>query len=363
MPERLKRWLRLKAAPDIGIHGAFKLIQTFGDPYSWTKENLKTAFQQRFIIKTAYDFLISDNDPENFADICKHLENYNIRYTTYLDDDYPALLKTIFSPPLVLYYRGDLVKAQSDWNLAVVGTRKPSEYGKALTREITEPIAKAGVTIVSGLAYGIDTAAHKAALKAEGKTIAVLAQGLERIYPPQNRELAEQILHRGAIVSEFEPGSKMERWNFPARNRIISGLSQAVLVSEGPITSGALLTAKFALEQNRDVYALPGQVNIPNAQGPNHLIKNGARLVTTAEDILLDFGIDLTPPDQIDLFPVLSENEQTVYDLFKTEQREFSFDELVFKTGFTIGQISIVLLNLELKGLLLKTQGNMFALR
>ena len=363
MPQRLRHWLKLKTAPDIGSQGALKLLQDLGDPAAWTKEQLNTALKQRLISSATYDFLISDEDPENFAIICNHMEKCNIRYTTYLDDDYPDLLKTIFSPPLVLYYKGDLVNAQSEWNLAVVGTRKPSEYGKALTREITEPIARAGVTIVSGLAYGIDTTAHKAALKADGKTIAVLAQGLERIYPDQNRELAEQILRRGAIVSEFEPGSEMERWNFPARNRIISGLSQAVLVSEGPITSGALLTAKFALEQNRDVYALPGQVNFPNAQGPNHLIKNGARLVTTADDILQDFGIDLTPPEQADLFPLLTANEQTVYDLFQAEQREFSFDELVFKTGFTIGQVSIVLLNLELKGLLLKSQGNMFSLR
>ncbi len=363
MPERLKRWLRLKAAPDIGNQGELKLLQVFGDPFTWTREYMQTALRQRLISQTTFDYLTSDADPENFANICKDMEQYNIRYTTFLDDDYPALLKSIFSPPLVLYYRGDLVQAQSDWNLAVVGTRKPSEYGRGLTRAITEPIAKAGVTIVSGLAYGIDTAAHKAALKADGKTIAVLAQGLERIYPPQNHELAEQILQKGAIVSEFEPGSKMERWNFPARNRIISGLSHAVLVAEGPITSGALLTAKFALEQNRDVYALPGQVNLLNAQGPNHLIKNGARLVTQAEDILQDFGIDLTSPDQIDLFPVLSENEQTVYTLFQTEQRAFSFDELVFKTGFSIGQVSIVLLNLELKGLLIKSEGNQFALR
>jgi len=363
MPERLKHWLKLKSAPEIGFQGALKLLQELGDPSGWTAEHLQTAFQQRFISKKAYDFLISDSEPENLKGIFKYLDKYNIHYTTYLDDDYPQLLKTIFSPPLVLYSRGDLKNAIQEWNLGVVGTRKPTEYGKTMTQAIVEPIAKANVTIISGLAYGIDTAAHKAALKADGKTIAVLAHGLETVYPPQNRELAEQILEKGALVSEYEPGSKMEKWNFPARNRIISGLSQGVLIAEGPMTSGALLTAKFALEQNRDVYAIPGQINIPNAQGPNHLIKNGAKLVTTAEDILLDFGMDLKPPDQIDLFPELSDNEQTVYDMFKTEQREFSFDELVFRTGFSIGQISIVLLNLELKGLLMKSHGNMFALK
>jgi DNA processing protein len=132
---------------------------------------------------------------------------------------------------------------------------------------------------------------------------------------------------------------------------------------EGAITSGALLTAKFALEQNRDLYALPGQINIPNAAGPNHLIKNGARLVTTAEDILNDFGIDQSAPSQLELFPILTENEQTVYELYREEQRDMGFDELMIKTGFSIGQLSIVMLNLELKGLVIKTHGSNFALR
>jgi len=363
MPERLKAWLKLKSAPEIGLQTSLKLTEEFSDPKDWTRDTLHGALNNKLISQAAYDYLISDTDPEGWQGICKYLERYEISYTTYLDDDYPVLLKTIYSPPPLLFYKGNLTEALQEWNLAVVGTRKPTEYGKIMTEAIVVPIAQAKVTIISGLAYGIDTVAHKAALKAEGKTIAVLAHGLETIYPPQNRELAENILERGAIISEYEPGSKMEKWNFPARNRIISGLSQAVLVSEGNLTSGALLTAKFALEQNRDVYALPGQINIPNAQGPNHLIKNGAKLVTTAEDILLDFGMDLKPPDQIDLFPELSDNEQAIYELFKAEQREFGFDELIFKTGYSIGQLSIILLNLELKGLLMKVHGNAFALK
>lgn len=363
MSDRLKKWLKIKAAPEIGYQAALKLLDAHGAPENWTTETLKLAHEQKQIGFEAFNYLNSDNDPENWAQIDKYSEHYNIRYTTYLDADYPALLKTIYSPPLILYYRGNLQEALSPWNLGVVGTRKPTEYGKSMTDAVVEPVAKAGVTIVSGLAYGVDTVAHKAALKASGKTIAVMAHGLDQIYPPQNRELAEQILEKGAIVSEYEPGSKMERWNFPARNRIISGLSHGVLVCEGPISSGALLTAKFALEQNRDVYALPGQINIPNAQGPNHLIKNGAKLVTTAEDILQDFGMDLKSPDQIDLFPVLGDNEQTVYDIFLAEQKDIGFDELIFKTGFSIGQLSIILLNLELKGLLMKTHGAAFCLK
>lgn len=363
MPERLKHWLKLKSAPDTGFQGALKLLDSFSEPSQWTSDTLKTALKQKLISPSGYDYLSSNSDPKSWKGICKYLETFCIHYTTYLDADYPNILKTIYSPPLVLFYRGNLASALQEWNLAVVGTRKPTEYGKVMTDAIVEPIAKAQVTIISGLAFGIDTVAHKAALKANGKTIAVLAHGLEEIYPPQNRGLAEQILEQGAIVSEYEPGSKMEKWNFPARNRIISGLAQGVLVAEGQLTSGALLTAKFAIEQNREVYALPGQINIPNAQGTNHLIKNGAKLVTAAEDILNDFGLLQKPPDQLDLFPQLTENEQIIYDLIKQEQRDFSFDELIFKTGFSIGQLSIVLLNLELKGLLMKAGSNTFSLK
>jgi DNA processing protein len=232
-----------------------------------------------------------------------------------------------------------------------------------MTELLVETIAQAGVGIISGFAYGIDTAAHTAALKANGYTIGVLAHGLEQIYPPQNRELADRVLAKGALVSEYEPGCKIEAWNFPTRNRIISALSHGVLVVEGNITSGALLTAKYAIEQNRELYALPGQINIPNAQGPNHLIKNGAKLVTNAEDILNDFDLNQAVPEQTDLFPVLSQNEQTIYSMFQHEQRELGFDDLLVRTGLAIGQLSIVLLNLELKGLLIKTHGSLFALR
>jgi DNA processing protein len=363
MPERLKQWLKVKNAPDIGYQTALRLFDSYGKPESWSLDTLHDALQQKYISDTAFNILAANTEPYDWNRICKYLESFEIKYSTVLDADYPALLKTIYAPPLILFYRGNLSNALSDWSLGVVGTRKPTEYGKTMTEAIVGPLAKAGVTIVSGMAYGIDTVSHKATLKANGKTIAVMAHGLEQIYPPQNRELAEQIISTGAMVSEYEPGSKVERWNFPARNRIIAGLSHGVLVSEGQMSSGSLLTAKFALDQNRDVYAIPGQINIPNAAGPNHLIKNGAKLVTTAEDILLDFGMDLKPPEQIELFPELSENEQIIYDYFKTEQKDFSFDELIFRSSFSIGQLSIILLNLELKGLLMKTHGSAYQMK
>lgn len=361
--DRLKSWIQLKNAPDVGYQTAAKLTETFGEPSFWDASILQQAYEQKYIQRTTLDWLTARQDPSGWQGICKYLDKYDISYCTYLDADYPAQLKNIYAPPLILYYRGNLQTALRDWNLGVVGTRKPSPYGKSMTEMLVETIAQAGVGIISGFAYGIDTAAHTAALKANGYTIGVLAHGLEQIYPPQNRELADRVLDKGALVSEYEPGCKIEAWNFPTRNRIISALSHGVWVVEGNITSGALLTAKYAIEQNRELYALPGQINIPNAQGPNHLIKNGAKLVTNAEDILNDFDLNQTVPEQTDLFPVLSQNEQTIYSLFQSEQRELGFDDLLMQTGLAIGQLSIVLLNLELKGLLIKTHGSLFALR
>ncbi len=361
--DRLKSWLKLKSAPGLGFQTIFRLLETFGEPSLWTHETLQSAFSQKFIFTSAFDYLNAKDDPPGWKAICRYMDDFSIGYATLLDSDYPELLKNIYSPPLLLFYRGKPFPTSSGLSLGVVGTRKPSEYGKSMTAQIVEPVAAAGVTIISGLAYGIDTVAHKAALKAGGRTIAVLAHGLDSIYPPQNRTLAEQIMEKGALISEYEPGSKMERWNFPARNRIISGLSQGVLVTEGSLSSGAMLTAKFALEQNRDLYALPGHVNLENAQGPNHLIRNGARLISSAADLLQDLGLDQPASEQLNLFPELTETEQHVWDIFREAQREISFDELVLKTGWSIGQLSIVLLNLELKGVLLKAGGNSFVLR
>ncbi len=360
--QRLLPWLKLKTAPEVGFITAQKLIERYGEPQNWEQQSLAMAKKAGLLSSKAFEYLASDAEPPHWQRICKLVEQHRINYTTILDDDYPALLKNIYTPPLILYYRGDLAASLTDWMLSVVGTRKPSGYGKVMTEQIIEPVAKAGVCIISGLAYGIDTQAHLAALKAKGKTIAVLAHGLEHIYPPQNRELAERIITSGAIISEYEPGTKMERWNFPTRNRLISGLSHAVAVMEGALTSGAILTAKFALEQNRDLFALPGQVNAANAQGPNHLIKRGAKLITCGEDILEEFGITAVLPEQTDIFPELTESEQQVFGILREQQREIGFDEFLLLTGFSIGQLSIALLNLELKNLILKS-GSAYALK
>jgi DNA processing protein len=202
--------------------------------------------------------------------------------------------------------------------------------------------------------------AHQSALAAHSKTIAVLASGLESVYPLNNLDLADKIAVNGAVVSEYEPGSKMERWNFPARNRIISALSQAVLIVEGQEDSGAMLTAKFAQEQSREVYAIPGNINNRNAMGPNRLIQQGAALISCADDLLIRLGLYTKSSEQLEIMPELSAEEQVVCDFLSAAGREISFDEFLVKTGFSIGRLSIVLLNLELKGVVAKSSGNSF---
>lgn len=214
------------------------------------------------------------------------LEKAGIDLITLLDENYPRLLKEIYAPPAMLYLRGHLLNKEPC--LAIVGTRKISDYGRRITPDLARDLADAGLTIVSGLAKGIDTLAHQAVLKSSGRTIAVLGSGLDResIYPKVNQELAEQIIQQGAIISEFPLGSQPLAQNFPQRNRIIAGLSLGILVIEAPERSGALITANDALEQNRDIFAVPGPIWAENSLGPHSLIKMGAKLVNQAEDVL-----------------------------------------------------------------------------
>lgn len=229
--------------------------------------------------------------------ILPEVQQAKAKVVTLLDEDYPALLKEIYAAPPVLYVRGQLPKPDRP-ALAVVGTRAFTNFGKVATAQLIEPLAAAGVVIVSGLALGIDGCAHQAALAANGTTIAVLGSGVDVLYPPQHAKLAEEIIaHGGAVVSEFAPGTIPEPGAFPRRNRIVCGWSQATLVVEAGVKSGALLTAREAAEQNRDVLAVPGDFTRPTSVGPNELIKNGATPVTSAEDIfrVLDLQKAATP--------------------------------------------------------------------
>jgi len=263
---------------------------------------------------------------------------------------------------LILYYRGNPDCLQREKNLGVVGTRHPTAYGREMCVKLISPLCRQKVNIISGLALGVDSVAHHTALKEGTSTVAVMACGLENTYPPQNRDLADRVIQNGILISEYEPGTKPDRWNFPARNRIISALSELVFIVEGHIDSGALLTAKNALQQNRDVCAMPGNINNRNAEGPNHLIKHGASLINCPEDLQLLMGLQTDKVPQIELECILSADEQLVCDLLKTEQKALAFDEILVTTRFSVGRLSTVLTNLELKGLLAKEGGSSFFL-
>jgi len=243
----------------------------------------------------------------------------SIKKITINDESYPTLLKQIFTPPKELYVLGNLEKEEKN-PLAVVGTRLPSSYGKAICYSLVKELAARGITIISGLAKGIDGIAHEAALDAHGKTIAVLGSGLNVLYPSIHKKLAEEIVTKGgALVSEYPPDTPPDHWQFPARNRIIAGLSQATLVIEAPKKSGALITAFFALNEGREVLSVPGEINKENSGGTNNLIKLGAKPVTQAQDVLEIFGLE-TKLDQKEIIKPDSKEEEILLKILKPDE-------------------------------------------
>lgn len=284
------------------------------------------------------------------AAVLDRIERSGAQVATVLDEVYPRILREIPGPPPVLYYRGTL-PAQDEPTVAIVGTRRATSYGREATTRIASDLAAAGVTIVSGLAKGIDGHAHRGALDAKGRTIAVMASGVDIIYPPEHRQLAERIVESGALISDYPPGTKPDAPNFPARNRIISGLSQATVVVEAPARSGALITVGFAADQGRDVYAVPGSILSNASDGTNKLLRQGATPLTSAADLLDDLhlapAIDAEEPTQI-AFP-MSEEERAIYALVTSEPQHI--DELAYSAGLTISQASALMTMLELKGL------------
>jgi len=361
-PEALLPWLCLKSAPEIGFKTSLRLIESFGDPSTFVGKPEAEIYTSGSISQKASEHLKAFVLPKNTGQIIKTSQAYGIEFVPITDPMYPTALKQTFSPPLVLYYRGELSRCSAAPILAVVGTRKPSAYGRESTRKLLTPLCERGISIISGLAMGIDTIAHQCALEKNSGTIAVLAHGLDEVYPPLNRELAKRIVQNGLLLSEYEPCTKVEKWNFPARNRIISALSNAVFIIEGALTSGAMLTAKFALEQSREILALPGNINSFNAGGPNYLIKCGARVITCPEDLLQVFDLEPEKGGQMDIFPDLSDNEQKVLELVRGAAGEISFDEIMLKSKLGFGELSIALLNLELKSVIAKAGGNSFIL-
>ncbi|MEX2032374.1 MAG: DNA-processing protein DprA [Dehalococcoidia bacterium] len=280
----------------------------------------------------------------------ERLHEAGIQAFTRSGPGYPSRLREIDDAPPVLYVRGAWV-AEDEWSVAVVGTRRATAYGRQAASELSRGLAANGVTVVSGLARGVDTIAHRTALDTGGRTVAVLANGLDTIYPPENRRMADEIAERGAVMSDYPLGTKPRADFFPRRNRILSGLSLGTLVVEGGYQSGSMITAKFATEQNREVFAVPGSIFSPQSRGPQSLIRDGATPVSSAQDILealnltqigaqLDFGRAAPPesPDERELMSALTREPQHI-------------DEVARKTGLAAAIVSGTLALLELKGL------------
>ena len=274
---------------------------------------------------------------------------------------YPRLLKEIPDPPLVLFMRGEL-QPQDELAVAIVGTRHASTYGLKMAERLAAGLARAGVTIISGLARGIDAAAHRGALAAGGRTIAVLGNGVERIYPPEHTALAEEILEQGAILSEAPPKSPPHGGMFPQRNRIISGMAVGVIIVEAGETSGALITARHATEQNREVFAVPGRADTPNARGCNKLLRDGAKWVESPEDVLEELGPLVRPVPRPDgstvRHPVeltLSPLEQQILQFVHEEPT--AIDEVIARTGLAVSQVLATLSVLEMRRLIRRVGG------
>ncbi len=285
----------------------------------------------------------------------KRIEAVGARVLTWDSPQYPRLLLETNAPPPVLYVKGEL-KEDDAWAVAVVGTRRASTYGREVTRRLAGSLARNGITIVSGMARGIDGMAHLAALESGGRTIAVFGCGIDHIYPAEHRQLAGEIATQGALVSDYPLGTRPEARNFPPRNRIISGLSLGVLVTNAGKSSGALITADFAAEQGRDVFAVPGSILTQGSIGPNRLIQDGAKLVTTAEDVLEELNLTMVA-EQTKARQVLPEDETEAALLQHLSPEPTHVDELQRQSSLPISQVTSTLAMMELKGMVRQVGG------
>ncbi len=341
-------WVGFHLVKGIGPARFQRLLDTFGNlkaaweatPAQWREAGLSEALIDRLLrVRSSVDL----------PGLMARWESQGIRVLTWQDAAYPQRLRHIPQSPPVLYLRGDL-RPEDDWAVAVVGTRKVTPYGRQAALEVAETLARHGVTVVSGLARGVDGLAHKAALEAGGRTIAVLGSGVDRIYPPEHRRLAARILEHGALLSDYPPGTPPEGTNFPPRNRIIAGLSLAVVVVEAGMRSGALVTASFAADQGREVFAVPGSIYAPQSQGTNWLIQQGARLLLRPDEVLEALEVSLLPVRQ-EARRVLrvSPGERQVLELLGSEP--LHVDDLSAQAGLPVQEVLATLALLELKGL------------
>ena len=355
--------IALNMLPTVGPVRLRKLLDVFEEPQRVLAAKRSELRAAEGIGNEVADQIANWESIVDLAAELDRIREFDATVITQESPSYPKSLREIHAPPIVLYVWGEL-QERDHHAIGIIGARRTTHYGTESAKKLAYQVAYAGLTVISGLARGIDTAAHQGALAAKGRTIAVIGSGLSKLYPPENRGLAEKIRGgNGAIVSEFSMEIEPDRQTFPMRNRIIAGWSHGVLVVEAGLNSGALITASQALEQGRSVYAVPGHINAPSALGSNRLIQQGAKLVMDASDILDDLQILLpetkpSPEAAVRTLPALSDEERRVYDAI--ESTETAIDDISRKCLLPSATVSSALLRLELKRLVKQLPGKYF---
>jgi DNA processing protein len=366
--EKLLPWFRLKSTPGVGNLIYKRLIDVFGSPENAIHAPPKDLLQVEGVSDRLVSAIKRHTPPESVKKELEKIHQKGIRILTLNDSDYPTLLLEIPDPPPYLYVYGCMPETQK--NISIVGSRNATQYGLDTTQRLGRDLAAHGMTIVSGMARGIDTAAHEGALMTHGKTIAVLGSGLERIYPKENETLFHRIAESGAVISEFPLNAEPEAHHFPMRNRVISGLSLGTVIVEATLRSGSLITARLAAEQNREVFAVPGSINSFKSTGTHTLIKQGAKLVEQAGDILEEISHQLDhtvskghhdKDENTEPKPSLSPAETSV--LHALESYPIHIDDLTRKLGMQPSELSSTLLGLELKGFIQQDPGKLFYIK
>lgn len=351
----LKYWLGFNYVSGIGPAKVQALLGAFGSLESAWKASDYELSRLGIDSRTLQSF----NETRNNFDLdgyTQRVEEGGVSVLTWEDEAYPELLREIPAAPPLIFVRGGFEPVDR-WSVAVVGTRRLTAYGRQVTRDLVAGLVRNGVTVISGLARGIDAVAHRTALEGGGRTIAVMACGIDKIYPPEHRDLAREIIDgHGAIISDYPFGSEPESAHFPARNRLISGLSLGVLVVEAGEKSGALITSRFALEQNREVFAVPGNINSPASIGTNRLIQQGGKLVTRVEDILEELNLKMVA-EQAVANVVLPETAEEAALISQLSSQPVHIDELARLTGLPSSLVSGTLTIMELKGMVQQVGG------
>lgn len=372
MDNEAEYWLGLSRVEGLGVRGAHKLIEHFGSPGAAYMASL-TELEACGLPAPVCQAIFAQSGLKDAEREIDAAAKAGCQLVAYADPAYPPLLKQIADPPLVLYVRGN-ISTLSGHSLAIVGTRRPSAYGLQVSRRLARDLAERNLVIVSGLARGIDSAAHHGALEAKGQTVAVQGRGMDAIYPSENKRLAERIAESGAVISEFPLGTSPSPENFPIRNRIISGLSLGVLIVEASEYSGSLITARLATEQNREVFAVPGNITSAQSFGTNQLIKQGAKLADQWMDIVEEFPpqvrMQLLPPDAPEetqagaasgaLFEQsLTAEQKMVFEALRVDDALF-VDAILGAVQLPQTEVLKVLLELEMNGLIRQLPGKTF---